>query len=71
MVRDLLGPFYGKDVVEGPVLARQARDLYVVNFGGNLQRLREEFMDPLVSFLQDVKDQQNLHPYEVNFVVLI
>ncbi|CAD6207561.1 GSCOCG00010227001-RA-CDS, partial [Cotesia congregata] len=53
LVRSLLGPIYGENVLD--LLTRQARDILVCAYHGNLDNFVESYLSPASQLLAQVK----------------
>ena len=53
LVRNLLGPIYGDGVIN--LLIRQARDILVCAYHGNLENFLKTYLSPAASLLAEVK----------------
>lgn len=53
LVRNLLGPIYGENVLD--LLTRQARDILVCAYHGNLEMFVELYLSPASKLLAKVK----------------
>ena len=53
LVRTFLGPIYGEYVIE--LLTRQARDILVCAYHGNLENFVKSYLSPAANLLQEVK----------------
>ncbi|CAL7935501.1 unnamed protein product [Xylocopa violacea] len=53
LVRNLLGPIYGDGVID--LLIRQARDILVCAYHGNLENFLKTYLSPAASLLAEVK----------------
>ncbi|EFN71013.1 hypothetical protein EAG_09903, partial [Camponotus floridanus] len=53
LVRNLLGPIYGDNVMD--LLIRQARDILVCAYHGNLENFVRAYLSPAAALLAEVK----------------
>lgn len=53
LVRTFLGPIYGEDVLD--LLTRQARDILVCAYHGNLENFVKSYLSPAANLLEEVK----------------
>lgn len=53
LVRNLLGPIYGDGVIN--LLIRQARDILVCAYHGNLENFLKTYLSPAATLLAEVK----------------
>ena len=53
LVRSFLGPIYGEDVLD--LLTRQARDILVCAYHGNLENFVKSYLSPATNLLAEVK----------------
>lgn len=53
LVRIYLGPIYGEDVLD--LLTRQARDILVCAYHGNLENFVKSYLSPAANLLEEVK----------------
>ncbi|XP_033222681.1 uncharacterized protein LOC117176535 [Belonocnema kinseyi] len=53
LVRTFLGPIYGEDVLD--ILTRQARDILVCAYHGNLENFVKSYLSPAANLLEEVK----------------
>lgn len=54
LVRNLLGPIYGDSVMN--LLIRQARDILVCAYHGNLENFVRTYLSPAAALLAEVKN---------------
>lgn len=54
LVRNLLGPIYGDNVMN--LLIRQARDILVCAYHGNLENFVRTYLSPAAALLAEVKN---------------
>ncbi|KAL7287237.1 hypothetical protein TKK_0018369 [Trichogramma kaykai] len=53
LIRSYLGPIYGESVLD--ILTRQARDILVCAYHGNLENFVRSYLTPAVKLLNEVK----------------
>ena len=53
LIRSYLGPIYGENVLD--ILTRQARDILVCAYHGNLENFVKSYLSPAVKLLSEVK----------------
>lgn len=73
LVRNLLGPIYGDSVMN--LLIRQARDILVCAYHGNLENFVRTYLSPAAALLAEVKnvasETVSLFLYNVMIVPLV
>ncbi|KOX77657.1 hypothetical protein WN51_09322, partial [Melipona quadrifasciata] len=64
LVRNLLGPIYGDGVIN--LLIRQARDILVCAYHGNLENFLKTYLSPAASLLAEVKSAASETSHEAS-----